>query len=73
MKDLLRLWHELRHPGRLDGETRAELAHHVELAVAEKMRAGASEEDARRQARLELGNPESARELLRDGRAGSWL
>ena len=29
--------------------------------------------EARRQARLELGNPEEAREVLREGRTGSWL
>jgi len=41
--------------------------------VAEKVRAGADASEARRQARLELGDAEEARERLREGRAGFWL
>lgn len=70
---LLRSWRDLRDARRLDRESRDELAHHVELAVAEKVRAGLTEEEARRQVRLELGNPEAARETLHDARVGSGL
>jgi putative ABC transport system permease protein len=58
---------------RLDRETQAELAQHLELAAAEKVRAGLEPAEARRLARLEWGDPEPAREQLREGRAGYWL
>ncbi len=73
VKKLWRRWNELWHKDRLDREARAELAQHLELAAAEKVRSGLPPEEARRQARLELGNPEEAREQLREGRAGFWL
>ncbi len=41
--------------------------------MAEKVRAGADASEARRQARLELGDAEEAGERLREGRAGFWL
>jgi putative ABC transport system permease protein len=64
---------EILRSGRADRDTVDELRHHVELLVEEKVRAGLSEAEARRAARLELGNPEAARERVRDGRAWSWL
>jgi putative ABC transport system permease protein len=70
---LARLLREIAAPARLDREAREELAQHLELAAAEKVRAGIEPAEARRQARLELGCPEEARERLRDGRAGSWF
>src|SRR5260370_37816130 len=66
-------WSELRHGDRLDRDAQDELAHHLELAVAERVRAGAEASEARRQARLDLGDAEEARERLREGRAGLWL
>jgi predicted permease len=73
---LTRLWRRVRELWRgdvLDREAREELAHHVELFVAEKVRSGLDPAEARRQARLELGHPEEARERLRESRAGSLL
>jgi predicted permease len=64
---------ELARRERVDREASEELAHHLELAAADKMRAGLSPGEARRQARLELGSPEEAQERLRDGRAGASL
>jgi predicted permease len=58
---------------RLDRESQEELVQHVELLAAEKARAGLDPAEALRQARLELGNPQEARERLRDGRSGSSL
>src|SRR5262245_32346586 len=58
---------------RLDRETQEELLQHVELLAAEKARAGLEAQEALRQARLELGNPQEARERLRDGRSGSEI
>jgi len=73
LKRLTRRWNELWHGDRLDREAREELAHHLELATAERRGAGADASEARRLARLELGDAEEARERLREGRAGFWL
>ncbi|HSD26371.1 MAG TPA: ABC transporter permease [Vicinamibacteria bacterium] len=73
---LTRLWRRVRELWRgdlLDREAQEELAHHLELFVAEKVRAGLDAAEARRLARLELGHPEEARELLRESRTGSRL
>jgi putative ABC transport system permease protein len=72
-KGLWRGLNELLHAGRLDREAGDELAQHVEMAVAERVRQGMDEAEARRRARIELGHPEEARERLRDGRPGSLL
>src|SRR5215831_1562706 len=45
----------------------------VDMAAADKMRDGASAADAQRQARLDLGGVEQARERVRTGRHGAWL
>jgi len=58
---------------RLDRESREELGQHLELLASELERRGLAPGEARRQARLELGSPEEARERLRDGRSGAWL
>jgi predicted permease len=73
---LLRLWTRVRElvaPERLDRDTEQELAQHVELLAAEKQRSGLDAAEAKRQARLELGNPQAVREQLRDGRSRSRL
>ncbi|HKR25876.1 MAG TPA: ABC transporter permease, partial [Acidobacteriaceae bacterium] len=46
----------------VDAEIADELAAHIELAVEEAMRGGASEAEARRAARLRFGNPVAVRE-----------
>ena len=71
-----RVWRaldELVHGGRRDRESAEELLGHVEMAVAEKVRAGANEAVARREVRLELGHPLEVRERLFEGRTGSLL
>src|SRR5262249_31079630 len=73
MKTLRRRWREMWDRDGLDREAPEELAHHLEMEVAARVRAGADEAEARRQSRLELGDVEDARELLREGRAGFWL
>jgi len=73
---LRKLWaraRELAWSERRDRETQDELACHLELLAAENERSGLDPAEARRRARLELGNPEEAREILRDGRSGAWL
>jgi putative ABC transport system permease protein len=68
-----RLLRDLVQRERMDRESREELAQHLELATAEKVRAGLAPAEARRRARIELGDPEAAREQLREGRAGYRL
>lgn len=73
LKRLGRRWNELWHGARLDREAQEELTHHLELEVAERVRAGVDPSNALRQTRLELGDVEEVRERLREGRAGFWL
>jgi len=73
VKKLWRRGRELWRGDLMDRESQYELAHHLDLAAAEKVTAGLDAAEARRQARLELGNPEEARERLREGRTGFWL
>ena len=59
------LWQRMRNLGRRDrvaAEIADELAAHIELAVEEAVRNGASEAEARRAARLRFGNPVAMRE-----------
>ena len=53
---------------RLDRELDDELQHHFELLVAAKTRSGMTEEDARREARLEFGGHEQLKEDCRESR-----
>ena len=73
MKGLWRRLRELVDREGLDREAEEELREHVELSVADKVATGMDEGEARRRTRLELGDPEEARERLRDGRAGHRL
>ena len=60
---------ELVSSRKLDRESADELAQHIELTVARKVSTGIDEPEARRLARLELGDVTLAREDLRAGRA----
>jgi predicted permease len=73
MNALWRRCRELFQKRRLDRETVSELDHHLELAVAEKVRSGLDKHEARRQARLELGSVDQVREQLAEGRTGFLL
>ncbi|HQZ15947.1 MAG TPA: ABC transporter permease, partial [Vicinamibacteria bacterium] len=73
LKTLIRRLTEPFRAALLDRDAQDELAHHVGLAVARKVEAGLDPREARRQARLELGDPESTREELRAGRMGFRL
>jgi putative ABC transport system permease protein len=73
LKRLRRRWNELWNRDRLDREALEELRQHLELAAQEKVEAGSEPSEARRSARLELGDLEETRERLREGRTGYWL
>jgi len=57
----------------LDQELNEEMAAHLEMAVAENMRRGVPEEEARRRALLQFGGVQQARELHREARGLPWL
>src|SRR6266699_2954948 len=70
MKSLLRnLLHKQREERELDKEVRA----HELLLADENIRAGMNPQEARRQARLELGGVEQVKEQVREIRAGHLL
>ena len=73
MHGLRRRWRELVHRTAVDREAVAELEQHVEFAVAEQVRSGLSEEEARRRVRMELGRVDSVRDRLAEGRTGFRL
>ena len=58
---------------RRDAELAAELAAHVEMHVEDKVRAGMTPEEARRDALMKLGGIELTKELYRDRRGLPWL
>ena len=66
-------WRRLRHRDRLEGELDCELRDHVERQVADHVRAGLPEAEARRRARLEFGGLDQIKELCRDVRSTRWI
>ena len=65
---LLRLKASLGLARQADADMRAELDSHIQLHVDDLMRAGLSEADARKQARLKFGSAGAAEEAYRDRR-----
>jgi putative ABC transport system permease protein len=58
---------------RSDGELDAEIRAYMNELIEEKIRAGLSFEEARRQARIEAGGIEQVKEEVRAARAGAWF
>jgi len=58
---------------RVDGDLDQEVHAHLELLIAENVRAGMPPEEAQRAARIELGGIEQVKEQVREERLGSWL
>ena len=67
------LWRNLFHKDQLDHDLDEELHAYVELASAEKMRAGMSPEEAYRDTRRDMGGAEQIKQGVRDTRAGALL
>jgi putative ABC transport system permease protein len=61
-------WSRLLRRGRVEAELEAELRDHLERQVADYIRDGYTEQEARRRARLEFGGVEQVKELCRDAR-----
>jgi predicted permease len=57
----------------MDRELDAELRFHLELQVAEKVRSGMSEGEARRSSRMEFGGLEQVKEDCRESRGTMWV
>jgi putative ABC transport system permease protein len=66
-------WARLLRRDRAERELDAELRDHYERLVADYRRAGATEEDAQRRARLEFGGLEQVKEVCRDVRGTRWV
>lgn len=58
---------------RMEKELDAELRFHFETQVAGKVRAGMSEEEARRETRMEFGGIDQVKEECRESRGTQWL
>jgi putative ABC transport system permease protein len=59
--------------GRREREWSAELESHLQLHIEDNLRAGMSQEEARREALLKFGGIESVKESLRDQASLAWL
>jgi hypothetical protein len=66
-------WQRLRSRDRLERELDAELRYHFDREVADNIRMGMSEEEARRRARLDLGGDDQLKESCRDARGTRWV
>src|SRR5687767_3233097 len=73
MSRLISFWRNLLRRHRVERDLDDELQATFELLVAEKIRSGTTRNDARRAARLELGNAESIKEQVRDARTGAFV
>src|SRR5579864_1957087 len=66
-------WRRLLKRGEMERHLDAELRFHFDGLVADNLRAGMSEPEARRQARLTFGGLEQVKEECRDARGTRWL
>jgi predicted permease len=66
-------WRRLVKRGEMERRLDAELRLHFDGLVADNLRAGMSEREARRNARLEFGGLEQVKEECRDARGTRWL
>src|SRR5579864_8547072 len=58
---------------RVDADLDHEVHSHLELLIAENIRAGMPPKEAERAARIELGGIEQVKEQVREERLGNWL
>jgi hypothetical protein len=66
-------WWRLAPRGEFEQQLSAELQFHLESAAADYIRAGMSEPEARRRARLQFGGIEQVKEECRDARGVGFL
>ena len=66
-------WRRLRKDEQVERQLDAELRFHFDSVVAENVRAGMNESEARRRARMEFGGLDQVKEECRDARGTRWL
>jgi predicted permease len=66
-------WRRFRKSGELERQLDAELEDHIARDVAQKVREGLAEDEARRLARLALGGVAQVKEACRDARGTLWI
>ncbi|HEY3936476.1 MAG TPA: ABC transporter permease, partial [Bryobacteraceae bacterium] len=66
-------WQRLLKRARMEKQLDSELRFHFESQVAAKIRAGLTEEEARRKTRLEFGGLDQIKEECRDARGMRWV
>src|SRR5262249_20700270 len=66
-------WQRLGRKKQLEEQLDSELSFHFETQVANNIRAGMSEEEARRRARLEFGSLDAVKEECRSARGTGWV
>src|SRR5262249_3873994 len=69
----MKWWQRLFRRREQEEEVERELRLHGDQHTADLIAQGLDPEEARRQARLELGGPEQVKEKLRDARGTRWL
>jgi hypothetical protein len=69
----MKWWRRLLQRDRVERQLDAELRDHFERLVADYVREGVTEADARRRARLEFGGMEQVKEQCRDARGTRWV
>src|SRR6476661_4162129 len=58
---------------RVEAELDEEVRAHLEMLVEEKVRAGMMVEEARREARMELGGVDQVKEQVHERQMGNWV
>ena len=58
---------------RLDQDLDKELQFHIDQHIRDLVAGGMSADDARRQARIEIGGVAQVKERVRESRSGAWL
>ena len=69
----MRWWRRLLSRDRLERELDAELREHLERQVADYVREGMDEDEARRRAQVEFGGLDQVKEDCRDARGTRWV
>src|ERR1700722_10964243 len=69
----MRWWGRIYHRQQLESQLEKALSFHLDQHVRALSAGGCTPEEARRQARLDLGGPEQVKEECRDARGTRWL
>ena len=73
LRGVYAFWRNLAHRDRVDRDLDEEVRSYAEMLADKKIESGASSEQARREARIELGGIEQVKEQARQVRIGSWV